>query len=241
MKTMLERKDGLFKGDFGPSVDIEIKEVSEQGEFEGYAAIFNSADQGRDIILPGAFRQSLIDTPPERVRCLYQHNPSEVIGKYTEIREDEKGLYCKGRLFQSVQRGRECADLMREKAIEGLSIGYRTNAGGAEVDRERGVRLLKSVSLLEISVVTFPMHPDAGIKLVKQDGTLPTERELEDWLARDAGFSRQDAKAIIAKGYRSLITSERDAGGSGDAALNSAFMEAAERLRKLSTKGDQHV
>lgn len=241
MQTMLERKDGLFRGDFGPTVDIEVKEVSEQGEFEGYAAIFNSADQGRDLILPGAFKQSLIDTPPQRVRLLYQHNPSEVIGKYTEMYEDEKGLFCKGRLFLSVQRGREVAELMREKAIEGLSIGYRTNPDGYEIDRDRGLRLIKSVSLLEVSVVTFPMHPDAGIKLVKQDGTMPTERELEDWLARDAGFSRQDAKAIIAKGYKSLITAERDAGGSEDTALNSAFMEAAERLRKLSTKGDQHV
>lgn len=239
MTTMYERKDGLFRGDFGPSVDIEIKEVSEQGEFEGYAAIFNSADQGRDIIMPGAFKQSLIDIPPQRVRCLYQHNPSEVIGKFSEMYEDEKGLYCKGRLFLSVQRGRECADLMREKAIEGLSIGYRTK--DYEIDRDRGVRILKAVQLIETSIVTFPMHPDAGIKLVKQDGSLPTERELEDWLARDAGFSRQDAKAIIAKGYKSLITSERDAGGSDDTALNSAFLEAAERLRKLSTKGDQHA
>lgn len=239
MKTTIERKEGLFRGDFGPTIDIEVKELSESGEFEGYGAIFNSADQGRDVIEPGAFKQSLMDIPPARVRMLYQHDPREVIGKYTEIREDEKGLYCKGRLFLNIQRGKEVAELMREKAIEGLSIGYRTQY--AEPDRDRGLRLLKKVSLLEISVVTFPMHPDAGIKLVKHDGTLPSERDLEDWLARDAGFSRQDAKAIIANGYKSLIKTERDAGGSVDVALNDAFKDAAARLRKLSTKGDQHA
>jgi HK97 family phage prohead protease len=205
-----ETKDGLFKGNFGGSLPIEVKEISTDGEFEGYASHFGVVDQGMDMMMAGAFEESLSQTPADKIRMLYHHDPREVIGKYTEVREDSTGLYVKGRLFLKVQRGLETYELMKERAIEGLSIGYRTKR--YENDNDTGVRKLHAVALMEISVVTFPMEQTAGIMLVKHDGRLPTEREFERYLTRDAGFSAQEAKAIIANGYKSLDTTERDAG-----------------------------
>lgn len=227
MTAETEVKEGLFRGVFGSVQPLEVKDVTEAGEFEGYGATFGNVDQGGDIIMPGAFLDSLKTTPAERVRMLYQHDPREVIGKFTEIHEDARGLYVKGRLFVTVQRGREVHELMKEKALEGLSIGYRTEL--EEYDKLTGTRRLTKVSLKECSIVTFPMNEMAGVTLVKTGGVLPTEREFERYLTRDAGFSAQEAKAIIAGGYKKLKT-ERDAGQSDDDGLAGLLRDAAARL-----------
>ena len=212
MQTKTEFKDGLFRGDFGACLPIEIKEQDETGEFEGYGAIFDNVDQGYDVVQRGAFKESLKKWPAEKVRMLFHHDPRQPIGKYIEIKEDKKGLYVRGKLLQKVQRAAEVLELMREGAIEGLSMGYR--AIDPVFDPDTGLRYLKKVDLREVSIVTFPMNELAGITLVKHDGGLPSEREFERFLMRDAGFSAQQAKAVIAGGYKSLRT-ERDAGMGG--------------------------
>lgn len=226
----LEMKETtLFRGDLFDAT-MEIKEVTEEGEFEGYGAIFNIVDQGGDVILPGAFTNSLESIPPQRVKMLWQHNPSEIIGKYTEIREDGRGLYCKGKIFTDLKRGAECHKLMREGAIEGLSIGYRAKEFSLSNSRDdEWRRKLSEVELREVSVVTFPMNEMAGIVAVKKSGELPTEREFERWLVRDAGLSARDAKVVISRGYKSL-QDVRDA-GSGDDEVGLA--EALDRAAAL--------
>jgi HK97 family phage prohead protease len=230
MNNRIETKDGLFNGDKGATLNVEMKEVTETGEFEGYASVFNNTDHGGDIVMPGAFKDSLSVCPPEKVRMLFHHDPREVIGKFMEMREDSTGLFVKGRLFQTVQRGKEVHELMKEGAIEGMSIGYRTRE--FSIDRDAGTRRLEKVDLREVSIVTFPMNDLSGITLVKHDGSLPTEREFERYLTRDAGFTAQQAKAIIADGYKSLNKAARDAGqGSDDAGFSQLLQQATALLR----------
>lgn len=214
MHKTLETKEGLFRGEFGRST-LEIKEISDAGEFEGYGAVFGNVDNGGDVLVSGCFSNSLIKVPAERVKMLWQHDPSSVIGKFTEMREDAKGLWCAGRLNLKIQKAAEAYELLKDGSIDGMSIGYRTTKD--EVDRAMGVRRLLAVDLMEISIVTFPMNGNALVQRVKS-GDLPTEREIEELLTRDAGLSSKMAKAFIAKGYKALKT-ERDAGGSDDAAM----------------------
>nr|MDQ2704206.1 HK97 family phage prohead protease [Pseudomonadota bacterium] len=73
-----------------------------------------------------------------------------------------------------------------------------------------GVRRILEADLWEISVVTFPMLPDARIETVKGRrhpgrGRLPTTREFESWLTRDAGLTRGEARCVIAKGFATLL------------------------------------
>lgn len=220
-------KDSEFKGDLGRPVGLDVKQISEQGEFEGYASVFGDRDQGDDIVVSGAFSDSLVSHPIERVKMLWQHRPDKPIGKWLEAREDTKGLYVRGKLFLGIQQGRECHELMKEGAIDGLSIGYRTKSH--QYDTDLGIRRLIKLDLREISVVTFPMLESATVSLVKGD-SLPTEREFERWLMRDAGFSAQQAKAIIADGFKSL-KSARDA-GTGD---ENGLLEAIRGLRDSLT------
>lgn len=126
---------------------------------EGYASLFGAKDQGGDVVERGAYAKSLGDG--RRVKMLWQHDPNEPIGIWDEIREDEKGLFVKGRLLETVTRAREAAALTKAGAIDGLSIGYRTVKSHKN---DRGARCLSEVELWEVSLVTFPMLPEARLE-----------------------------------------------------------------------------
>lgn len=136
--------------------------VSEGRLVEGYASLFNRRDQGGDVVLPGAYADSLkaMAKAGRRVKMLWQHDPSQPIGVWDEVREDGQGLWVKGRLLNDVEKGREAVALLEAGAIDGLSIGYRT----VKAERDgKGQRLLSELELWEVSLVTFPMLPEARV------------------------------------------------------------------------------
>ena len=144
---------------------LDLKSVGDDGTFEGYASLFNREDSGRDIVLPGAFRDTLARRGAAGIRMLFQHNPSEPIGVWQTLAEDAKGLFARGRLMPEVSRAREVLSLMRAGAIDGLSIGFK--ALRSRRDRSTGIRRLEKVDLWEISIVTFPMLPEARVSGLK--------------------------------------------------------------------------
>lgn len=129
------------------------------GHFTGYASLFGVPDLGRDVVAPGAFAASLARRGVSGVRMLWQHDPAEPIGSWLSLEEDALGLRVSGRLNLAVQRARELDALMRERALDGLSIGFRA----VRAQPERGGRRLIAVDLWEISLVTFPLQPGARI------------------------------------------------------------------------------
>ncbi|MCE7997377.1 MAG: HK97 family phage prohead protease [Rhodobiaceae bacterium] len=187
---------------------FQVEEVDDAGAFEGYASLFGAEDLGHDLVQRGAFRASLAKRGAAQVRMLFQHDPADPIGSWEDIREDSRGLYVRGRLTLDVARARDVHALMKSGALDGLSIGFHTVK--AVRDAKTGLRHLLELDLWEISIVTFPMQPGARVSAVKS-ARLPTERELERWLARDAGLSRTDARALIAGGYKA-VRARRDAG-----------------------------
>ena len=150
--------------------------VSASGAFEGYASLFGIADLGGDLVVPGAFAESLRRRGAGAIRMLWQHDPAEPIGRWLSIIEDARGLRVRGRLNLAVARARELHALMREGAVDGLSIGFRVE----RARRERGgIRRLEKLDLWEISLVIFPMHP--GARVVRS--TLPARGEGSEDLA----------------------------------------------------------
>lgn len=192
---------------------LDLKSVADDGRFEGYASVFGREDLGRDVIVAGAFRDTLARRGSGGVRLLFQHDPNQPIGIWEDLGEDSRGLYARGRLMPDVSRAREVLALMRAGAIDGLSIGFKAEKGRR--DPRTGIRRLERVDLWEISVVTFPMLPEARIRSVTSKpfgGRVPTIREFERWLTRDAGFSRTQARAVQRSGLKGLHAL-RDAGG----------------------------
>ncbi len=219
MQQMMKGKAAETK--FAP---LDFKSVRSDGTFEGYAALFDKEDLARDVVLRGAFRDCLRRRSVKDIKLLFQHDPNQPIGIWETISEDHRGLYVKGRLMLDVARAREVLALMLSGALDGLSIGFRTLKGIR--DRSTGRRLLKKIDLWEISVVTFPMMPEARISAVHNGGAGAgdrkssvsdlTEREFERWLTRDAGFTRSQARTVIRSGFKSLTRKLDAAGESGD-------------------------
>ncbi|MBC2884324.1 HK97 family phage prohead protease [Ochrobactrum sp. CM-21-5] len=149
------------------AVELDVKSVQEDGTFSGYAAVFGTKDSGGDIIRKGAFAASLAAVPAARVKLLWQHVRDEPIGVWTSFTEDDHGLKAEGRLILETARGREAHALMKAGALDGLSIGFRTVR--ASQDSTKQARILEEVALKEVSLVTFPMHPDATVSNVKSD------------------------------------------------------------------------
>jgi HK97 family phage prohead protease len=139
--------------------------VTGDGAVEGYASLFGEVDQARDMVMPGAFTQTLQSRGLRRIPMLFQHDPSEPVGIWLELREDWRGLWARGRLIPEVARGRELLALVREGAIDGLSIGYRTVRG--RIDPKTRIRRLYQVDLWEVSIVTFPLLTGARVHAVK--------------------------------------------------------------------------
>ena len=215
---------------------FELKALDDSGTFEGYASLFNREDMGHDVVAPGAFRETLNGRDASAIKMLFQHNPSEPIGVWETLREDAKGLFARGRLLPDVTRAREVLSLMRAGALDGLSIGFKAVA--ARRDAKSGIRRLLRIDLWEISIVTFPMLPEARIAAVKSrpfSAHTPTEREFERWLTQDAGFTRSEARALLAHGLKGLIA-KRDAGAdpSADQRLAAAITRATHLLQSAT-------
>jgi HK97 family phage prohead protease len=178
---------------------MEIKHLSlewkadDQGMIEGYGSVFDVVDQGGDIIAPGAFRQSLASG--RKVKMLYQHDPSSVVGVWNTLEEDGKGLRVAGKLLTSVKAGAEAYEYVKAGAIDGLSIGYRTVKS---MDRN-GKRVIMQAELWEVSLVTFPMNEMARIDAVK--AAEMSRDEIERMLTLRAGLSRSVARKLLADGY----------------------------------------
>ena len=145
----------------GPGQPVALAEAAAGvGVIEGYASLFGLPDQGGDVVARGAFAASLKRLADEgkRVKMLWQHDATAPIGVWDEIREDARGLWVKGRLLPEVAQAREAAALLKAGAIDGLSIGYRAVQASRD---DKGRRLLNEVELWEVSLVTFPMLPEA--------------------------------------------------------------------------------
>ena len=219
---------------------LDLKAVEPDGSFEGYASLFHKEDLARDVVMPGAFRDSLQRRGAQGIKLLFQHDPNQPIGVWIDLAEDAKGLYAKGRLMAEVSRGREVLSLMRAGALDGLSIGFRTVKGVR--DPRSGLRRLEAIDLWEISVVTFPMLPDARVTAVKQRpfaDALPTERELERFLTREGGLRRSQARAIMRSGFKTLAATQDAAGGSPEASRLMRTIGRASHLLASTTERSQ--
>jgi HK97 family phage prohead protease len=171
------------------------------GTFQGYASLFNVPDLGKDVVLPGAFTASLAARGAAGVRMLWQHDPAQPIGVWLSLVQDGRGLFARGRLELDVARAREVYALMRDGAVDGLSIGYR--AEKASRDPRTGFRRIQRVDLWEISIVTFPMLPQARVSAVKSaaGGTIHSS-DNKDLIhdrfafARDQGLARRHGQRL---------------------------------------------
>lgn len=175
---------------------FEVKSIDENGVFTGYASVFGNIDAWDDVVMPGAFTDSLARRKPA---MLWQHDTGQPIGVWRSMNEDGKGLLGVGELLiEGVPRAREAYALLKAEALNGLSIGYVPVDYGFTKRDGKEVRELKVIDLWEVSLVTFPANDAARVTGVKGIGDLETVRDVEEYL-RDAGLTRSEAKGLISQ------------------------------------------
>jgi HK97 family phage prohead protease len=184
--------------------ELEVKEADGDMLIEGYGSTFGGdPDSYGDIVAKGAFKETLKSRMP---KMLYQHRSDSLCGVWEEAKEDSKGLRLKGR-FIPTTLGRDAYIEAKSGALESMSIGFSCKS--ADYDDKKGIRTIKAVELFEVSLVTFPANTNALITGVKASD-INTIREFEDFLRDAGGFSREQAKAIAARGFKAMDT-QRDA------------------------------
>lgn len=179
------------------SIDLELHALDEdKGEFEGHAALFNTPDRFGELIAPGAFKRSL-HKHKKRIKMLRGHDANSIIGVWEEIREDKDGLFVRGRLLLELTAAKEAFILLKEKALDALSIGFLIDK--EEFDVKKKQLTLLEVNLLEISLVTIPRQAGALVTSVRamSPEEITSKRDLEKAL-RDAGFPVSTSKYICA-------------------------------------------
>lgn len=201
--------------------DIDIKGIDDAGKFSGYASTFGNEDLVGDIVQKGAFTKTLLKGP-ESVQMFYQHDSTKIIGEYTKLYEDEKGLFFEGQLYiKDIQLARETHFLMQKRKIKAVSIGYRIESKSFDGE---GRRLLKEVALEEISPVTYPANTLASIDSVKSVEDM-TEREFEKSLRDVMRLSQKQAKALISGGYAAMNRDDSEQTKSSDAGDLLAYLK----------------
>ena len=213
-------KESVFRGENSTPLLLSQKMLNDEGEFEGYAATYGNVDKGGDIIVAGAFDESLRARPAKKIKMLVHHDTTKIVGTWDSAESDATGLYVKGKLILKTQLGRETHELLLAGALDAMSIGYVTKE--ENTDRMTGIRELNKVSLQEISIVPFPMNDQAMVMGVKSFSELVTEiQSLSDAekLLREAegGFSRKEAVAFVSKVKRIAQREAADNQGVTDA------------------------
>jgi len=177
-------------------LETDLKLRDDGLRFAGYATSFNGVDSYGDTVLPGAFAESITGRS-RPVRMHYNHDYRTVIGKWTNIAEDAKGLLVEGELTPGHSIASDVRASLKHGTVDGLSIGFRVPPGGAV--KAGRVRQLKRIDLVEVSVVTTPA--DLGARILPDTlksalDSMGTIRDVEAIL-REAGWSRNDAAHFI--------------------------------------------
>lgn len=199
---------------------FDVKAVDDLGAIEGYGSVFGVEDSYGDIVAPGSFVASLAahkaaGTMPA---FLWQHDPADPIGVWTDMVEDAKGLRVKGRLLGlNTDIGRYRYEQVKGGALRGLSIGFM--AKQSFYDRETEIRTLSEIDLWEVSIVTFGANPAALTDSVKSASVdeINKPSDAERWLREVApNVSKSEATAFVSCLLRmggdrreAVITTER--------------------------------
>lgn len=202
------KRDTLYS-----KLDIkEIKQIvtndGDYGIFKGYASVFDFEDSDCDIVMKGAFNETLMNRP--NVKMLWQHRMDVPIGKYPVLKEDNVGLYVEGEINLMTEKGKEAYALAKQGALDAMSIGFITKECEYDQQGQKQIRKIKAVDLYEISLVTFPANEKATMTSVKSFIKPARNKKLDEMTIRDfeqllrdeVGCSWKQATQIAKHGFK---------------------------------------
>lgn len=129
MKNLLHIKSSIRTMQLSPSLEVKFAAGAEAGAVEGYASAFGgNPDTYNEVVQKGAFTRTLKEHEANGTlpAMLWSHDRSKPIGKWTEMREDDFGLFVKGKLNLDTSHGKDAHAHIVHGDATGFSIGFRT-------------------------------------------------------------------------------------------------------------------
>ena len=207
--------------------NIEFKfDEQKTGTFSGYASVFGGIDAYGDTILPGAYAKTL-KARARPIQMRWNHF-GEVIGKWTKMYEDEKGLYVEGELTPGHSKAQDVYASLKHGAVSGLSIGY---SPVKYEENENGGYDLKEIDLVEISVVESPADNAAHVSEIKNLEEMNSLKEIEAYLRDAHNLSRSQAVTVVSR-TKALALGEQVAENVKTTINPSIILDAANKLAR---------
>lgn len=194
---------------------FEIKSIDDAGHIEGVAAGIGDIDNVGDRIMPGAFTKTLADRGGQPVPMLLHHDMRRPIGAWSDLSQTKTGLHAKGKITLASRDGADAHALAKDRALTGLSIGYRVEQERKTAD----AREIHALKLFEISLVAVPAHDRGRLHAVKSISNVDDIRDL----LQEAGMSGRQAKAAAGAAWRAI----HDTKNEPDAAELAAIIDAS--------------
>lgn len=169
--------------------------VTEEGVFTGYASVFGNTDSYGEVVVKGAFAESLESQDAFPVYWSHQmSDPMMNIGKTLEIYEDDHGLFVKGQLDLDSPMGAQVYRLIKDGRVNQMSFAFDVEDFKQAKSAEGGddVIELRKLKLHEVSVVqvganqaTELLDVKSRVEHVKADPGIsgPNEDKLEKAIA----------------------------------------------------------
>ena len=149
-------------------ISFVVTDISENGEFEGYISTYYDVDSYGTYFLPGSWDRSIERfNAGEVIPVLWSHDRTKPIGKCTELRSDDKGLWAHGKLTMEDPQAKTAYAHMKDESVLGLSVGFEMDYDALEYNQELDAYGIADADLMEYSVVVFPANPNAKITQVK--------------------------------------------------------------------------
>lgn len=162
---------------FSARAELKFIDGEPDGTLGGLGAVYNVEDSHGDVIMPGAFTETLAEQKAAgRMPRMYVEHSAYTggdplpIGVWDTVTDETEGLRVKGRLVGMTDpRIQRIAELVRAGAMGGLSIAFITPPGGAAIGRKSGEprRRLSKVKLLSIDLVGDPSNALARVDSMK--------------------------------------------------------------------------
>ena len=158
--------------------------VNDEGIFEGYLSTYDDVDSYGTYFIPGAWDKSIERfNSGEVIPVLWSHDRSKPIGKFTELKSDDKGLWGRGKLTLEDPQAKIAYAHMKDGSVMGLSVGFEMDYDNVIYNRLLDALGIAEADLFECSVVVFPANSNAKITNYKSQNHDHGEVKMEGSIA----------------------------------------------------------
>ena len=165
-----------------------------EGEFEAIVSVFNTVDSVGDVVMPGAFKNTLAGFADKSapVPVVWSHDwsdPFSHIGYSVSAEEVDAGLKIRGKLdIENNPKAAQVYRLLKGGRVRDFSFAYEIKEGGfREKDGEdedfNSPYELRELELFEVGPCLVGAHRDTELLDIKASAgreTIPTKTAVDD-------------------------------------------------------------